>query len=77
MPHDDVVDVMSLGKTHNLLCGVAYSDVDMRLEGFMRMLGLHSAKRILMVLARLLNDGFRLNHTTELRRAHNRQYVHR
>jgi hypothetical protein len=77
MTHDDVIDVMSLGKTHNLFCRVAYSDVDMRLEGLLRVLGLHCAQRIVMVLARLLNQGFRLNHTAKLGWTRNRENVHR
>ena len=76
MPHDDVIDVMSLGKAHDLFCRMAYRDVDMGLEGLARELGLHSAQHILVVLARLLYHRFRLNDPAKLGRPHDRKYMH-
>ena len=76
MSYDDVVYAMSFGKAHDLLCRMTHRNVHVGLEGLVRMLGLNSAEHILVVPARLLNHGFRLNHTAELRRAHDREHVH-
>jgi hypothetical protein len=76
MTRDDVIDSMSLGKAHDLLCRMAYRDVDISFEGLVGVLGLHRAQNIVVVLARLLNHGFRLNHTAELWWSHDGRYVH-
>jgi hypothetical protein len=77
MSHDDVVDSMGLGKAHDLFCRMTYRDVDVGLEGFVRVLGLHSSQHIVVMLSRLLNHRFRLNHATEFGRSHDRKDVHR
>ena len=76
MPHDNVIDVVTFGKTHNLLCRMAYRNVNVGLEELVRVLGLNSAQHIVVVLARLLNHGLCLNRAAELGRAHDRKYVH-
>ena len=73
MPHDNVIDVVTFSKAHNLLCRMAYRNVNMGLEGLLRVLGLNSTQHILVMLARLLNHGIRLNHAAELGRAHDRK----
>ena len=75
MPNDDVIDVVTFGKAHNLLRWMAYRDVNVGLEGLARVLRLNSAQHIVIVLARLLKHGLRLNHAAELRRANYRKYV--
>jgi hypothetical protein len=75
MPDDDVIDVMSFRKAHYLLCRMAYRDVNVGLEGLVHALGLNPVQHTVVVPARLLNHGLRLDHTAELRRPHDRQDV--
>src|SRR5271165_3675925 len=57
--HDDVVDFVSLGKTHDLLRGMSDRDMNMRFEGLLRVLRLNPAQHILKVAGRLFDDGLR------------------
>ena len=77
MPNDDVIDVVTFGKPHNLLRGMPYGDVNVGLEGLVRVVRLNCPQHLVIVLARLFNDGLRLNHAAELRRAYDREDVHR
>jgi len=75
MSHDNVIDLVAFSKAHNLFRRMSYRDMDVGLEGLVRMLGLNAAQRILVVLARLLNHRLRFHRAAELRWAHDRNYV--
>ena len=51
MPNDDMIDVVTFGKAHNLLRRMAYRDVNVGLEGFVRVFGLNLMQHIVVVLA--------------------------
>jgi hypothetical protein len=72
VPHDDVIDVMGLGKSHDLFRWMPYRDVNVRLERLVRVPGLDRAQHILVMMPRLLDHGLRLNHSAKLGRPHDR-----
>ena len=75
MPNDNVIDIVTFGKAYNLFRWMPYRDVNVRLEGLVRVLSLNPMQHIVIVLARLLNHGLCLNHTAELGGANDREYV--
>ncbi len=50
MPDNDVIDVVTFGKVHNLLRWMAYRDMNVDLEGFVRVLGFNLVQHIVVVL---------------------------